>query len=95
MVLPVTEQSEAEIRGFVTNSDGHEYGVVLTEAKTFCSRTDGMFRHSVCKHAMILALHTIRNPQTEAKPLAEAEEERPVNLRLEKVRAEWSSRCSA
>lgn len=91
-----TSQTEAEIRGFVTNGDGKEYGVVLTEAKAFCSCRDAMFRHGVCKHAVILALHAIRNPQAEATPVAEAKEERaPVDLRLAKVRAEWSSRCSA
>src|SRR5215831_12790432 len=77
--ITVTEQTEAEIRGFVTNGDGKEYGVVLTEAKAFCSCRDAMFRHSVCKHAVILALHTIRNPQTEAGVEAKEETPAPVN----------------
>lgn len=74
-----TSQTEAEICGFVTNGDGEEYGVVLTEVKAFCSCRDAMFRHSVCKHAVMLALHTIRNPQTEAVTEAK-EEERPYRL---------------
>jgi len=83
-----TSQTEAEIRGFVTNGDGKEYGVVLTEAKAFCSCRDAMFRHSVCKHAVILALHAIRNPQTEA--VAETKEEtQPVNLKLARTRPGW------
>jgi hypothetical protein len=82
--ITVTEQSEAELRGFVMNDDGKEYGVVLTEAKAFCSCRDAMFRHAVCKHAVILALHTIRNPQTEAE--AQDETPRPFNLKLAKVR---------
>jgi len=86
-----TAQTEAEICGFVTNGDGKEYGVVLTEAKAFCSCRDAMFRHAVCKHAVLLALHAIRNPQAEAKPVTEAEKEplAPVNVKLAKVRAGW------
>src|SRR5215470_8698490 len=82
-----SSQTETEIRGFVTNGDGKEYSVVLTEAKAFCSCRDAMFRHAVCKHAVILALHTIRNPKAEAETEAKAEEEsRPFNLKLAKVR---------
>jgi len=74
-------QSEVEIRGFVANGDGKEYGVVLTEDRAFCSCPDSMFRHTVCKHAVVLALHVIRMPTAEA-----VEEERPVNLSLGKTR---------
>jgi hypothetical protein len=80
-IIIVTEQGEAEIRGLITNGDGTEYGVVLTEASTFCSCRDAMFRKGVCKHAVILALHAIRHPQ--ATPAAEA---RPPDLKLAKVR---------
>jgi hypothetical protein len=45
-----------------------------------------MFRHSICKHAVVLALYAIRNPQAEAE---QVEETRPVNLTLAKVRPEW------
>src|SRR5262249_24832496 len=69
--ITVTGQSEAEVSGFVANGDGKQYGVVLTAARAFCSCPDSMFRHTVCKHAVVLALHAIRNPQTEAA------EERP------------------
>src|SRR5262245_59416528 len=40
-----------------------------------------MFRHTTCKHAVVLALHVIRTPTAEAKA-----EERPVSLKLGKVR---------
>jgi predicted nucleic acid-binding Zn finger protein len=79
--ITVTGQNEAEIRGFVANGDGKEYGVVLSEGQTFCSCPDSMYRKGICKHTVALALYTIRNPQTEAK-----EEPRPVNLKLAKVR---------
>ncbi len=78
--ITVTGQSEAEVSGFVVNGDGMQYGVVLTEARAFCSCPDAMFRHTTCKHAVVLALHVIRTPKAEAK------EERPVNLKLGKVR---------
>src|SRR5919204_334885 len=76
--ITVAGQSEAEVSGFVANGDGKEYGVVLTESRAFCSCPDSMFRHTVCKHAVVLALHAIRTPKAEAK----AAEERPVNLKL-------------
>ena len=81
-IITVTGQSEAEVSGFVANGDGTQYGVVLTEARAFCSCPDAMFRHTVCKHAVVLALHVIRTPKTEAKE----EEEQPVNLNLVKTR---------
>jgi len=80
--VKVAQQTEAEIRGFVANGDGKEYGVVLSAGNVFCSCPDAMYRKSICKHAVALALYTIRNPQTEAKE----EEARPVNLKLAKVR---------
>ena len=58
--VTVTEQSEAEVRGFVANGDGKQYAVVLTETRAFCSCPDAMYRKAVCKHAVVLALRTIR-----------------------------------
>jgi uncharacterized Zn finger protein len=84
--ITVTGQSEAEVSGFVANGDGTQYGVVLTEDRAFCSCPDSMFRHTVCKHAVVLALHVIRTPTAEA-----VEEERPVNLRLGRVRPGWQA----
>jgi len=81
--ITVTGQNEAEIRGFVKNGDGKEYGVVLSEGHVFCSCPDAMYRHTICKHALALALYTIRNPQTEAE---KEEAPRPINLKLAKVR---------
>lgn len=37
----------------------------------------------MCKHAVALALHVIRTPK------AEAQEERPYNLKLTKTRPGW------
>lgn len=80
--IPLTTQSEAEIRGCVANGDGKEYGVTLTAERAFCSCKDSMFRHTVCKHAVCLALHVIRNPKVE---------ERTPDLTLAKVRSGWEA----
>ena len=80
--VTLAAQSDAEIRGFVANGDGQEYGVVLTPDRAFCSCKDSMFRHTTCKHAVVLALHVIRTPKAEEKEA----EERPVNLSLVKAR---------
>ncbi len=85
--ITVTGQNETELRGFVTNGDGKQYGVVLSGDHAFCSCPDAMYRKGICKHAVVLALFTIRNPQPERK---EEPEEQPVNLKLGKVRKGFS-----
>jgi len=77
--ITVAYQGENEVRGFVKNGDSTEYGVSLGADGTFCSCKDAIYRRGICKHAVALALHVIRTPQTEAK------EERPVNLKLTKT----------
>lgn len=77
--ITLASQSETEIRGFVANGDGKEYGVVLSEAHSFCSCPDAMYRKSVCKHAVALALYAIRTPQVK-------KEEPTYDLSLGKVR---------
>jgi len=61
--ITLAQQTEAEIRGFVTNGDGKEYGVVLSEGQAFCSCRDAIYRSGICKHAVALALHVVRTPQ--------------------------------
>ena len=85
--ITVAQQSEAEIRGFVANGDGKEYGVVLSEGQSFCSCPDAMYRKVVCKHSVALALYTIRTPQMKA----EKEAQRPVNLKLATTRPGWGA----
>src|SRR5215813_5838782 len=82
--VTVTEQEEREVRGFVANGDGQEYGVVLTEGQTFCSCKDAIYRKGICKHAVVLALHAIRTPRAEGKE--ETAEAKPYNLSLVKAR---------
>ena len=87
--ITLTGQTEAETRGFVANGDGKQYGVVLTEGQPFCSCPDAMYRKTVCKHAVALALHVIRTPTAEV----EEEGPRPVNLKLAKTRPGWGARA--
>ena len=61
--VTLTRQSESEIRALVKNGDGKEYGVTLTEALTTCSCKDALYRGTVCKHAVAVALHVLRTPQ--------------------------------
>src|SRR2546428_990082 len=82
--ITVTGQSEAEIRGFVANGDGKEYGVVLNEGHAFCSCPDAMYRGAVCKHAVALALYVIRTPKVRTEE-EENEELKPVDLKLAKT----------
>lgn len=82
-VVTVTDQGESEIRGFVANGDGKEYGLVLSEGQAFCSCKDAMYRKSICKHAVVLALYSIRAP----RPAVEAEpESEPTLPKLARMR---------
>ena len=85
--VTVTGQDEHELRGFVANGDGKEYGVVLSDRQAFCSCKDAMYRKAVCKHAVALALYVIRTPQIEP----DTEEVKPVNLKLAKTRPGWQA----
>ena len=80
--VALVSQQEEEICGLVGTGEGARYEVVLTPARSYCGCPDAQFRHTTCKHAVVLALHVIRTPQEEAK-----EEARPVNLKLGKARA--------
>jgi hypothetical protein len=79
--IALVYQKDEEICGLVSNGDGAGYEVVLTLERAFCGCPDAQFRHSTCKHGALLALHAIHTPKAEAK-----EEQRPVNLKLGKVR---------
>src|SRR5262245_8106514 len=84
--ITLASQTETEIRGFVANGDGKQYGVVLTEGHAFCSCPDAMYRKGICKHAVILTLHVIRTPREDHPAI-----ERPVHLTLGKTRPGWGA----
>src|SRR5262249_11107853 len=88
--IALAGQSESEMRGYVTNGDGTQYGLVLSEEHACCSCPDAMYRRSVCKHAVALALYVIRTPQADRQPAETEADERPANLTLGKVRKDFS-----
>jgi hypothetical protein len=79
--VALVSRTEEQICGLVGTGEGARYEVVLTPGRSYCGCLDAQFRHTTCKHAVVLALHVIRTPQTEA-----AEQERPVSLKLGKAR---------
>jgi hypothetical protein len=57
-----TTRSDTEIGAYVKNGDGIEYAVTLCKNRAFCSCKDSMFRHTVCKHTVTVALQALRPP---------------------------------
>ncbi len=84
--LTVTSHTATELRGFVTNGDGKEYGVVLSDGQSFCSCKDAMYRQTPCKHMAVLALYSLRHGA-----VREEQEARPRDLKLTKTRRDWSA----
>src|SRR5258705_6139768 len=69
ITVQLTRHSERELRALVTNGDGKEYGVTLTETLTACSCRDALYRGGICKHATAVALYALRSlPATPEKP---------------------------
>ena len=62
--ITVTRFTEDEISATVANGDGKSYPVTLTAVRSFCGCADSQFRGKCCKHAVALALHAIRTPET-------------------------------
>jgi uncharacterized Zn finger protein len=62
--ITVTRFTEDEISATVGNGDGKTYPVTLTAMRSFCGCNDSLFRGKTCKHAVALALYTIRTPET-------------------------------
>lgn len=87
--ITLASQSETVIHGFVTNGAGKRYEASLIEGQAFCECPDSTFRHSICKHATVLALHVIRNPQPEQP--RQAQDSAP-NLKLKKISPGYYSR---
>ncbi len=80
----VVRQTECEIQADVANGDGKTYPVTLATTGCSCSCPDFIYKNRSnrpCKHAVLLALYTIRHPQEQ--PI---EGEHKPNLKLAKVR---------
>ncbi|MEW6296832.1 MAG: SWIM zinc finger family protein [Thermodesulfobacteriota bacterium] len=92
--VTVTLRNDEEIRGLVKSPDGKAYGCTLTQAGAFCSCPDALYRGTICKHTVVLALYAVRNPPSAVTP-AEGESHRPQagttpNLRLVKARRDFT-----
>src|SRR5262245_40352984 len=85
----VTFRTDEEVRGLVYTLNGNAYGCTLTPGGAFCSCPDALYRGTICKHAVILAVVALREmPPRVTEP---DEMSQPVNslsapdLRLAKV----------
>lgn len=63
--ITLTRRTESEIRALVTNGDGLEYGVTLTEHGPFCSCRDALYRGTICKHAIAVSLFCLQEQEAE------------------------------
>jgi len=69
ITVHLTRHSESELRALVTNGDGKDYGVTITETLTTCSCRDSLYRGVVCKHAVATALQVLRTaPELKEQP---------------------------
>jgi uncharacterized Zn finger protein len=89
----ITLQTEDEVRGVVKRGNDKEYGCTITATGAFCSCPDALYRGSICKHAVALALCVIRNPRRDLADQAQTQppEQRPYNLKLGRVRPNFVS----
>jgi hypothetical protein len=65
ITITPTRFTDNDIRAFVKNGDGREYGVTITEDVTTCSCKDSLYRGVVCKHVTALALSVLRTTHEE------------------------------
>ena len=87
ITVHLTRHSESELRALVTNGDGKDYGVTITETLTTCSCRDSLYRGVVCKHAVATALQVLRTaPELKEQPGARpAALPDPIHLMGEKA----------
>jgi hypothetical protein len=61
------EWEEDEIRAYISNMDGKEYGVAINESKAFCHCPDHFFTNEgVCKHILMLTFALLSETQHES-----------------------------
>jgi hypothetical protein len=58
--VKLTFRRDAEVRGLVHTADGNAYGCTLTPEGAFCSCPDALYRGTICKHAVVLAVIALR-----------------------------------
>ena len=65
MTVTITRRTESEIRALVKNGASLEYGVTLTEHGPFCSCRDALYRGTMCKHSVAVALFCLQEQEAE------------------------------
>ncbi len=84
----LAQQDNEHVRGSVINGDGKEYAVSIGNGFLSCACADFGYRKVTCKHLLAFALRIL---QVEEGVVEEEPEERPVNLKLGKVRKTWQT----
>jgi predicted nucleic acid-binding Zn finger protein len=80
----VTLQTGEEVRGFVKKGNDKEYGCTITPTGAYCSCPDALYRGSICKHAVTLALYVLLNSTSNSvtdQARTNQEERRSIDLR--------------
>jgi predicted nucleic acid-binding Zn finger protein len=62
------EQKDDEVRAYVSNKDGKDYGVAINESEAFCHCPDYFFTNeSICKHILMLSFTLLSKIRREEK----------------------------
>lgn len=91
--ITLTFRREREVRGRVQHIDGKVYDCTLSQAGSFCSCPDALYRRRTCKHAVLLALYELSTPPSSVSyPVQKdsaQESGRQGDLKLVKVRRDF------
>jgi predicted nucleic acid-binding Zn finger protein len=65
------EQKDGEVRAYVSNKDGKDYGVAINESEAFCHCPDYFFTNeSICKHILMLSFTLLSKIRHEENGIA-------------------------
>jgi uncharacterized Zn finger protein len=68
------EQKNGEVRAYISNKDGKDYGVAINESETFCHCPDYFFTNeSICKHILMLSFILLSRIRREESSSARCE----------------------
>jgi hypothetical protein len=60
------KQKESEVKAYVSNGDGKDYGVAISESQVLCHCPDYFFTNEgICKHILMLSFALLANDQRE------------------------------
>jgi len=62
------EQKDDEVRAYISNKKGKDYGVAINESEVLCHCPDYFFTNeSICKHILMLSFATLLKIRREEK----------------------------